>query len=35
MKAPMKPLLAFLLGSAAGAIGLAAIEAVIAFWWLG
>lgn len=35
MKLPIKTPMAFLLGAAAGAIGLAAIEGVIVFWWLG
>jgi hypothetical protein len=33
MKAPMKPLTAFLLGTAAGAFGLAMIAATVFFWW--
>lgn len=35
MSAPMKPLIAFLLGAVAGAVGLGAVEGVIFFWWLG
>lgn len=31
----MKPLVAFLLGAAAGAAGLATVEGIIFFWWLG
>lgn len=31
----MKPLVAFLLGAAAGAVGLGVVAGVIVFWWLG
>lgn len=35
MNTPMKSLVAFLLGAAAGAVGLGAVEGIIFFWWLG